>query len=295
MAVKDDSYGFAAIQDKMLGALKYFICVCEKYNIRYWAGGGTCLGALRHEGFIPWDEDLDVYVPRPDYERLWEICTTKERDPKYRLCRTTAEKNYRHRVMQMVDLETTFINKRAVNDDIEHGVYIDIVPLDICPKSWISRVSQIYYGLLFSIFNVQCKPEYHGNPIKNSLVGLLLFMIRDSQKRTSIWKHAEQKMIWKEWDETSSLIELVGTVKTFIHPHKRSWFKDCSRTAKFEDIEIVVPNGAEEYLTRMYGDYMKLPPEEERCYKHHTVFVDLNNSYIKYKHIYYLSDDENGV
>ena len=293
MAVRDNSYGLAATQDKMLGALKYFIGICEKYDIRYWAGAGTCLGALRHKGFIPWDEDLDVFVPRPDYERLWEICTTKEIYPKYRLCRTTAEKNYRHRVMQMVDLETTFINERAKNDDIEHGVYIDIIPLDIFSKSKLRRLWQIYNGILYSVYNMQCKPVYYGNTLKNSLIGFMLWVVRDPKKRVAIWQRAEKRMTQKKWDETSDLIDMAGSInlKMLFSPMKRSWFGDRSRKAEFEDIEIVIPNGAEEYMTWMYGDYMQLPPEEKRCFKHKTVFVDLNNSYTKYRHIYYLTDD----
>lgn len=109
MSVKDNTYGIAPLQDKMLDILKYFISLCEKYNLRYCAYGGTCIGAFRHQGFIPWDDDLDVIMPRQDYEQLWRLYGEKINSSKCKLCRTTFDKNYHHRVMQLVDLETTFI------------------------------------------------------------------------------------------------------------------------------------------------------------------------------------------
>jgi len=122
MSIKNNEFGIADMQDKILDILKYFISVCEQNDLHYWLAAGTCLGALRHQGFIPWDDDLDVFMPREDYEKLWSLLGGKA-DSHYLLCRTTREKNYHHRVMQIVDLETTFINTRCRNEDIEHGVY----------------------------------------------------------------------------------------------------------------------------------------------------------------------------
>ena len=72
--IKDNAYGIAPLQEKMLNLLKVLIKMCEENNLTYFACGGTCLGAVRHDGFIPWDDDLDVFMPRPDYEKLWELC-----------------------------------------------------------------------------------------------------------------------------------------------------------------------------------------------------------------------------
>ena len=101
--VKDNTFGIADLQDKMLDILKYFIKICDENGLRYWAGGGTCLGALRHGGFIPWDDDLDIFMPRPDYERLYKIWRNVSTNKQYKLCRTTRKKNYHHRVMQIVE------------------------------------------------------------------------------------------------------------------------------------------------------------------------------------------------
>ena len=160
--VKNNEFGIANLQTIMLDILKEFIRVCKENELTYYACGGTCIGALRHNGFIPWDDDLDVFMPRPDYEKLWEI-RDQFTGEKYKLCRTTKEKNYHHRVQQLVDLKTTFINQRSVNEDIEHGVYIDILPIDACAPTKAKRFSQMIQAMLYSVYNIQCLPEFHGS------------------------------------------------------------------------------------------------------------------------------------
>lgn len=287
MPVKDNSFGIAPLQDKMLGALKYFISLCEEYGLRYCVFGGTCIGVLRHHGFIPWDDDLDVCMPRPDYEKLWRLCGAQQKDGKYRLCRSERGKNYHNRVMRMVDLETTFINKRAENEDIEHGVYIDIIPLDVCPSGAVERACQIVNSVIFSVYNVSCLPELHGGWLMRTAVRTMLFLIRDDDRRYKIWKRAEKRMTAIPWDETSRLVELTTNFEALCAPYPREWFLFDDRKARFEDIDVCIPTKAEEYLTEGFGDYMKLPPEEKRSVRHNTVFVDLNNSYRIYKGKYY--------
>lgn len=284
--VKDNSYGIAPLQDKMLDILKHFISVCEENGLRYSACGGTCIGALRHQGFIPWDDDLDVFMPRPDYEKLWQIYDNSA-EPKFKLCRTTPEQNYHHRVMQMVDVDTTFINKRSQNEDIEHGVYIDIIPLDACPSSPFKRISQIVNSVLFSVYNIQNLPEFNGGKMMRAAVGLLLNLVKDPKKRVRIWQKAEKKMIKCEWGSTEKIVELTTSFKALTYPYPSDWFSDWTRRERFEDVKIIVPSGVESYLNHFFGDYMKLPPIEDRHPRHNTVLIDLENSYTMYKGKYY--------
>ena len=282
--VKDNSYGIAPLQDKMLDILKHFISVCEENGLRYCACGGTCIGALRHQGFIPWDDDLDVYMPRPDYEKLWQIYdNTKE--SKFKLCRTTSEKNYHHRVMQMVDVDTTFINKRSQNEDIEHGVYIDIIPLDTYPKNVFSRFLQKLNAMVFSIYNIQCLPEYNSGRFVKFGTSILLKIIKNPDKRYGIWKRAEMNMTKYNWCSSEECIDIVDTFKSLFRPFPKRWFKE--RTTVFEDIKIRIPYDAEEYCSKVYGNYMEFPPPEKRKVQHNTVLIDLENSYTKYKGQYY--------
>lgn len=283
--IKDNSFGLADLQSTMLGLLAEFIRVCEENNLTYWACGGTCLGALRHDGFIPWDDDLDVFMPRPDYEKLWQL-KDKFQSDRFKLCRTTREKNYHHRVQQLVDLETTFINKRSVDEDIEHGVYIDILPMDGCAPTAFGRFRQMVYASLFSIYNVQCLPEFHGGKGFRKAVALALAIVPGEKARYWIWNTCEKKMTSWDWNHAKQARELAAAFKVLQNPYPMEWFSDVKKH-KFEDIEINLPVGAEQYLTQVFGDYIKLPPVSERHPRHNTVKVDLNNSYRIYKGKYY--------
>lgn len=287
MSVKDNTYGIAPLQDKMLDILKHFISVCNENGLRYCVTAGTCIGALRHHGFIPWDDDLDVCMPRPDYEKLWKIYDNSN-EPKFKLCRTDVEKNYHHRVMQIVDIDTTFINKRSQNEDIEHGVYIDIIPLDACPKSPFKRFSQIVNSVLFSVYNIQNLPEFNGGKLMKFAVSVLLGFVRRNEKRIRIWKKAEKRMTRYKWDDYDSCIYLASSFELLFKPFPKEWFR--IRECEFEDTTVVLPYEAEKFCEYLYGDYMQFPPVEDRHPRHNTVLIDLDNSYTKYKGKYYLSE-----
>ena len=284
MTVKDNSYGIANLQDKMLDILKYFAEICEKNSLTYWAGAGTCLGAIRHKGFIPWDDDLDIYMPRDDYEKLWKNWSRFSQNNKYKLCRTNEKKNYRHRVMQVVDVTTTFINERCKNDDIEHGVYIDIIPMDVVAPNPFGRLSQIFNTIIYSVYNIQVEPEFHGNSIMEIGTRFLLKAVKNSNRRYKIWKKAQTYMI-RENMENSQYVDLLTYFKMIFKPMPKSWFDTVK--VPFEDTEINVPVGYDKYLTVFYGNYMELPPIEKRSVQHHTVFIDLNTPYTAYKGKYY--------
>lgn len=286
--VKDNSYGIADLQGKMLNLLCELIRVCDENKLIYWACGGTCIGALRHNGFIPWDDDLDIYMPREDYEKLWKI-RDKFNPEQFVLCRTTKKKNYHHRVQQLVDINTTFINRRCMNENIEHGVYIDIIPLDACAPVGFQRLRQITNSVLFSIYNVQCLPEFHGGKIFKFAVTCALKLVPSQKMRYKIWSASERKMTQWNWSSSDKVVELAASMKVLLNPYPKEWFSSV-RKHKFEDIEINLPSGVEEYLTQVFGDYMTLPPESERHPRHNTVLIDLNSSYKKYKGIYYCAD-----
>ena len=290
MSIKDNSYGLAPLQEKMLDILKCFIDICNQYRLHYCVIGGTCIGALRHQGFIPWDDDLDVCMPRSDYERLWKIVKGEKFYNKYQFCRSDKEHNYHYRIIRLVDTETTFINRRCINEDIAHGIYIDIIPLDGCETSFFKRQYQIMNSVIYSVYNVSCLPEFNGGILMRLLVKLMLSLVSDVKKRYEISKKAEKRMLSVAWEDTTHVVELTTNFKALCTPYPKEWF--CfDRKSKFEDIEVIIPTKAESYLTLGFGDYMKLPPENERHARHNVVFVDLNHSYRKYKGKYYCLKD----
>lgn len=288
MSIRDNSYGIADLQEKMLDILKYFDGICMANQLTYWAGAGTCLGAIRHQGFIPWDDDLDVYMPRHDYEKLWAMRDSVFTDSKYRLCRTNRDTNYRHRVMQIVDTSTTFINQRCVNDDIEHGVYIDIIPMDAAATGKVSRLFQAFHTIMYSVYNIQIEPEFHGNHMMEIGTRFLLKAVKSQNRRFKIWAKAEKKMTRYDTRTATEYVDLLTYFKMIFKPMPAAWFRPIR--VPFEDTTVNVPIEYDKYLTTFYGDYMQLPPEEKRAIQHNTVLVDLNRPYTEYKGIYFCKE-----
>lgn len=289
MGVCDNSYGIGDLQDKMLEIFKYFDALCEKNNLSYWAAHGTCLGAIRHKGFIPWDDDFDVYMPRHDYEKLWSMWSDISKDSKYKLCRSTREKNYRHRVMQVVDTTTTFINRRCVNDDIEHGVYIDVLPMDGAASFKLPQLVQAYNTVIYSVYNIQTEPEFHGNMMLEVGTRFLLKAVKNPDRRYKLWTKAQKKMTKYDTVTAEKYFDFLNYFKLLFKPMPSEWFMPIR--VPFEDTTICVPSGYDKYLTLVYGDYMKLPPEEKRTTQHNTVKIDLNTPYTEYKGIYYCKNN----
>ena len=284
--VSDNTYGIADFQTELLDILRVFIDICDNYNLRWWASGGTCIGALRHNGFIPWDDDLDVAMPRPDYEKLWSLRDEINKDSRYIITRTSKDKNYHHRVMQLVDTQTTFIHSRSADEDIEHGVYIDLLPMDACAPGKISYFMQVINAMTFSVYNIQCLPEYNDGKIVSRMTDIALKVIKDKDLRYRIWKHCEKQIKKYDWDSAKKIAHLSCDTKSMLHPYDAAWFRDVKKH-KFEDLEINIPIGAEKYLKQYFGDFMRLPPESSRYPVHNTKLIDLDHSYTQYKGVYY--------
>ena len=273
-----------ALQEKSLEIFKYFQSICAAHNLRYWVGGGTLIGALRHQGFIPWDDDIDVFMPRPDYERFYALWNQVGDHAHYALCRTTREKNIHQTDMQLVDLQTTFINRHSQNEDILHGVSVDIMPFEGCPENPIARGLQIYHSILYSIFNVQRLPDHQGGLLRFA-TSIVLGAVKSPALRYKIWSRHEKKMAKYDFDSAKTVKETITSLRALFYPHPRADFETME--VPFEDILVSIPVGYAAYLRRIFCDYMQWPPEEGRVAKHDVVYANLNEPFEQYKGIHY--------
>ena len=273
-----------ALQEKSLEIFKYFRKLCRENNLRYWVGGGTLIGALRHKGFIPWDDDIDVFMPRPDYEKFYALWDQVGDRDHYALCRTTKEKNIHQTDMQLVDLQTTFINRHSVDEDICHGVSVDIMPFEGCPEGKLARGMQIYHSILYSIFNVQRLPDHQGKALRFA-TKLVLNAVKSPERRYRVWSKHEKKMAGYDFDSAKTVKETITSFRALFYPHPRSAFETME--VPFEDITVPIPVGYDAYLRRIFGVYMQLPPEEGRVAKHDVVYANLNEPFEKYRGIHY--------
>lgn len=271
------------IQLKSLEMAEYFVDFCEKHNLMCYMCGGGVIGTIRHKGFIPWDDDLDFFMPRNDYEKLvhlWE----KYADKKYFLSKSNEDYVDRNLFITIRDKETTCIKPYQKDLDIAHGLALDVIPLDYYPKSRLSRKKQILFAFIYSLFCAQTIPKKHGKLMKWG--SKVILTITPKSLRYKIWKKAEKEMTKYTLSDSDGITELCSgpfymKKKYDIDSFERNIYKE------FENTKLPIPIGYDSYLKIAFGNYMELPPEDKRKPHHDVLFLDLKNSYKKYKGVYY--------
>lgn len=274
-----NNFNMKNLQKIELDILEDFISVCKKLDLQYFVIGGTLLGAIRHEGFIPWDDDIDIGMPRPDYERFLEYGQQYLKDS-YFLQTYKTEYEYPYVFAKIRDCETTFIEKAIKTLKINHGVYIDIFPLDGYPSN---KILQAVLNIRKRLYEVKiASVQFSDKPKKRSFFGKIFFFISDILYK-DVNKAVEKydKLIKKFNYNKSNLIINYGGAWGEKEIVSKKYF--CNGLIKkFATIDVVVPQDYNSYLTNIYGNYMNLPPEEKRISHHYTELVDLNKSYLKY-------------
>lgn len=274
------------LQLKCLDILLYFQKICEKNHLTFYLAGGTAIGALRHKGFIPWDDDIDVFMPRPDYEKLTKIWNSEADTSRYIFCRSTDKINYHHHAASIMDITTTWIEQRNVDSDIPQGIVMDVIPLDGCPDLKIQRFFQLFYAFVFALFNPQRLPE-NKNKIIYRTTKILLGVVRNKKLRDFLWMFAERKMKKYEFYSYKNITELIGNINGMLTKHPLDDFLTVVYK-DFEGYSMPLMKGYDAYLKSIFGDYMKMPPKKQRHPKAKVVYVNFDESYLNYKGIYYL-------
>ena len=277
---------FRALQMKAFQILVYFDNFCREHGLRYFLAGGTLIGAVRHKGFIPWDEDIDVHMPRPDYDRLPELWKKYADTKKYTLCITDETQNYHHHAYGITDNETTMIDKRNVNEDIAQGIIMDVIPFDGAPNGWIAEKVQLFWASIFGIYNTQRLPENQGGIAMRTIVKIMLGMIRNPHQRYKLWKYAEKQMKRYNFEKSKYVRETVASFRTMQMRYPRKNF-DKPIYVEFEGRKFPAQHYYKQYLKNAFGDYMKLPPAEKRVPKGNVVYINLDDGYKNYKGKYY--------
>ena len=274
------------LQNKSLEIALYFKDFCNEHGLLFYMCGGCCIGSLRHKGFIPWDDDVDVFMPRDDYEKLKELWPKYANTEKYACVYADKNRVDGNLFVTIRDNETTAIKPYQVDMDISHGVALDVLPLDGWPDGKMKRKMQVFWALVYSLYCAQTVPVNHGKAV--SVAGKIALTLVPSKKlRYKLWKLSERKMTKYPIKECNYITELCSGPYYMKKQYPREAF-DKAIWVDFEDVKMPIPQGYDVYLRTAFGDYMKLPPKEKQKPHHDAIFIDLNNSYKKYKGVYYL-------
>jgi len=265
-----------------LDILKEFIMVCEKLNLKYFLEGGTLLGAIRHGGFIPWDDDIDVSMPREDYE-LFIKQGQSLLGEKYFIQNYQTDNEWIANFTKIRNSETTFIESSVKNLNINHGVYIDVFPMDGYNRK--ARIRNYINWKKYALYDIQISKKYSSTtkPIsfKGKIAWLLseLFYGKTEIKDILIKKDKIAQKYKISNNDSVCCYSFATPIKGYYMP--KSYYGE-GVMKKFEDIEARAPEKYDQFLTRVFGDYMKLPPEEQRIAHHYNEVIDLEKSYKDY-------------
>ena len=268
---------FESLKKKELEIFKNFIDCCKAKNLKYFIAFGTLIGAVRHKGFIPWDDDIDVYMPREDYDKF--IKFGLEHLPKNYFIQTIqTDPLYALNFAKLRDSNTTLIERHVIDVDINHGVFIDIFPLD----GYVKGQNKI---LDFRTTKNPVFAEEDRNLFLNAVSGFnkkFVYKIGESipnKLKIDLSKMAVPKNNpkYSECDFVACLVDSFSVI-----PMKKDIFGDGVEL-EFEGLKVNAPDKYDEYLKKIYGDYTKLPPEDQRENHHNFHICDVEKSFREYE------------
>ena len=243
------------LKDAQLNLLKDFIFFCKKNKLRYYLVYGSALGAVRHLGFIPWDDDIDVGMPRNDYEKFIELWSKSGSNKKLFLQTTSTDPHFPLLYAKLRLNGSLFLESYFKHLAMHHGIFIDIFPFDGVAENRLQRMySRIMVRSLKRL--IISKLEIRG---RNLLFETLLYLISRIIPIGVLTKMAKKIVTAHRYDESRKVSCLVEDQI----PVDRSVF-GVGKIGEFEGMTIVLPSEVEEYLTMMYGDYMSIPKVSER-------------------------------
>lgn len=244
--------------------------ICKKYNLRYYIYGGTLLGAVRHKGFIPWDDDADLVMPRADYEKFLKICE-KEFDGKYVLQNCFTDPEY-HMLFTKIRKCGTYVHEEKWSGkDMNKGIFVDILPLDYFPKNKFMG-SLVLHAV--SICHQICAFKTCKS---NRISAKILFKLGKKIPKPVRYKIRHWVLkISNRFSSKENICSFGSHYQPMIRRvFKTDWFLGEPKTMEFEGRQYSVPANWENYILHLFGEnYMELPPEEMRVC--HTDLMKIN-------------------
>lgn len=264
------------VQDKILEIMKYIDKLCRQHHITYYIMGGTALGAVRHGGFIPWDDDLDIFMTPGEYAKFKQVFDGENSD-------TFVIQEWRSVPQYLTYAKvrmngTTFIEE-AFKDrkDMHQGIYVDIMILHKVPDRKMAQ--KLMYGCckfatLYSLRSRNWRPKTASQKILFTLLKILpsRWIVKSCYKRIYRYDDRQENFKYCYWI----------TPAKFRNGLFDASFFDSPIDIPFEDTMLLGSSKIKEYLTYRYGDYMKMPSKEQQEAAVHAMLYDTNKHYTEY-------------
>ena len=262
------------LQLTMLEILKVFDKFCREHDLKYSLYAGSLLGAVRHKGFIPWDDDLDVCMERSEYDRfvaLWEqlppegyILQNKENTPAYWQSFSKIRKDH-----------TTFLQEEREVGKYHTGIFLDIFPLDRIPDDKLNRAFYKWHCMKYQLLTREFVPPKAGTLVRlgsSVILACIPKSCREKVRQNTLKKVSRYN---SQRDLEVAAIETMASLRKPFAPD----MLDAYIYLPFEDGEFMCFAGWDDHLRRKFGDYMQLPPVEERAWRHHPIVIDFEHNY----------------
>lgn len=261
------------VQQTELGILKDFIKVCDENNLTWFGDAGSGIGALRHKGFIPWDDDIDIVMTIEEYDKFIECIKVDLNTNLYYFANYCDFKDYGLPFGKMMAKNTIMKEMSIKDNNAPNGIFVDIIP--IYPTSNNSDEINIQHNKARKIYKkLLCKANYtySDNILKLFLYRMkkIFYIFESKNKLINDWEKNARKYVGKDFSNYAAFC-MTSTIEKGIF--KKELF-DKYIDAKFEHLNVMMIENGDAALRNSYGDYMKLPPIEEQTSHHYVCEIE---------------------
>ncbi|GAY72743.1 LicD family protein [Lentilactobacillus kosonis] len=264
------------IQTIELQSYKFFRDLCQKNHLKYFALGGTLLGAIRHHGFIPWDDDMDIGLPREDYEKLLQITSKELNNTQYFFQTPFSDNNYALSYGKLLN-RNTYIEEKNNYNDAKKGVFIDVFPIDKIPSSPEKQRQQyIKIKRLDSRLYLRLRYNFIDNPIKRFYSPL-----NEQQLAAAQDFKIQRETIMRTYNNNDDLLLNKNLASQYEYDAEVFTTDQLNNIIEvpFEDTTIPIFADYHTVLTNIYDDYMSMPPENQQVSKHISLLIMDNQQF----------------
>ena len=268
------SYNLRRLQEEQLTVLDELKRVCDENDLTFFLAAGTAIGAMRHHAFIPWDDDIDVFMHVNDFDKLMSIPDAFSKD--YFLQNSQTDPSYPLAIARVRKNGTACVEKDEMNINCHHGIYLDIYPIYQIPDSFWGKIRIINASIMYRILLLNRAPQNHGRLI--AFVGNSILKILNKKREVNLQKYYSVLRSYSNTQKVGILYGMDLKIGKLIL-YKREWFEK-PMFVEFEGRKMPISTDPILYLQCRYGeDVMEMPPIEKQKSYHQYEFVSFDSEY----------------